>query len=235
MNDKVSTGTKVLDTLLNGGFEKGIITTLYGEAGSGKSNIMIISTMNSASYKKVAFVDTEGGFSVERASQISKDYKQILKNIIVVAPTSFEEQKKALEEIKTIVKHEKIALIAVDSIAMLYRLKRGSQEEISETNREMAEQLRTLSEIARKNDIPVVVTNQVYTSFKTGDVNMVGGDLLKYWSKCIIKLEKHNNAIRKATIIKHRSLPTNKSIYFEIVDSGLKEIKEPKKRFSLFN
>jgi len=235
MNDKVSTGTKVLDTLLNGGFEKGIITTFYGEAGSGKSNIMTIATMNAASYKKVIFVDTEGGFSIERAAQISKDYKKLLKNIIIIAPTSFEEQKKVLKEIKTIIEREKIALIAFDSIAMLYRLKLGSQEEISATNREMAEQLRTLSELARKNNIPVIVTNQVYTSFKTGDVAMVGGDLLKYWSKCIVKLEKYTSAIRKATVIKHRSIPTSRVAHFEIIDSGLKEIKEPKKKFSLFN
>ena len=44
---------------------------------------------------------------------------------------------------------------------------------------------------------------------------MVGGDILKYWSKCIIKLERYEND-RKATLVKHRSLPENLNFFFKI-------------------
>ena len=62
---------------------------------------------------------------------------------------------------------------------MLYRLELGeaitSKEEgrISEVNRKLAEQLRTLNEIARKENIPVIVTNQVYSLFTKEDENKV--------------------------------------------------------------
>ena len=44
--------------------------------------------------------------------------------------------------------------------------------------------------ITRKNKIPVIVTNQVYSSFDDKDkVNMVGGDILKYSSKTLVELK----------------------------------------------
>ena len=51
------------------------------------------------------------------------------------------------------------------------------------------------------------------------EVNIVGGDLLKYWSKCIIEL-KQEGSKRKAILLKHRSL-ANKEMSFEIKDAGI--------------
>ena len=101
-------------------------------------------------------------------------------------------------------------------------------------NRKLANQLRTLSEISRKQNIPVIVTNQVYSSFtqnkKDHDaerrVSMVGGDLLKYWSKCLIEIKKLNNDKRIATLKKHRSKAENKQLKFEIIDQGIKKDSE---------
>jgi DNA repair protein RadB len=52
---------------------------------------------------------------------------------------------------------------------------------------------------------------------------MVGGDILKYGSKCLIELQKVNSH-RKAIIRKHRSIPEGKEIEFKIVDNGLDQI-----------
>lgn len=240
MTDKISSGSQVIDPLLGGGFEKGIISTLYGPAGSGKSNIAMLTALVIASQgKKVVFIDTEGGFSMERIAQLEpKNHERLLKNILLLNPVSFEEQKKVFSKLRDAVNTEKVGLIIVDSIAMLYRLQKGSEEEIRTTNKELANQLALLSEIARKRNIPVVVTNQVYADFENkSNVHMVGGDLLKYWSKCIVKLEILESGTRKASIYKHRSLQEGKSVCFEIIESGLKEAQEPvkeKKKFSLF-
>jgi len=234
--DKVGTGAKVLDSLLDGGLERGIITTLFGPAGSGKSNISMITAVSMAEMgKKVVFIDTEHSLSAERIKQLKpQDYKQILKNMIILEPTNFEEQKKFFSDLREIMALEKPELIVVDSIVMLYRLQLGSEAEIHTTNMEMAHQLAILSELARKKNIPVLVTNQVYADFETkGNVKMVGGDLLKYWSKCIVKLEQIDG-VRKASIWKHRSMQAGKEVYFDINDAGLFEVPKPKKKFSLF-
>ena len=232
----VSTGAKVLDSLLDGGLERGIITTLFGPAGSGKSNIAMLSALSVAERgKKVVFVDTENSLSAERIKQLKpQGYKQIIKNMIILEPTNFEEQKKFFSELREIMSLEKPELIVVDSIVMLYRLQLGSEAEIHTTNIEMAHQLALLSELARKKNIPILVTNQVYADFENKrDVKMVGGDLLKYWSKCIIKLEPIDG-VRRASIWKHRSMQAGKEVYFDVNDAGLFEVPKPKKKFSLF-
>lgn len=240
MEQKISAGSYELNTFLHGGYETDIITTIYGPGGSGKSNLCIIITTSQARKgNKVIFIDTEGGFSTERFKQIHQGTKEeietALQNILLLKPTSFAEQEKAFDQMLKHVKKQTISLIIIDSIAMLYRLELGDaiqskdNEKISEVNRKLAKQLRALNEIARKQNIPIIVTNQVYSTFTQNpddqtierQVSMVGGDLLKYWSKCLIELKGYNNK-RKLILKKHRSLPV-KELAFEITKTGIRK------------
>ncbi|MBU2052673.1 MAG: DNA repair and recombination protein RadB [Nanoarchaeota archaeon] len=234
--NKISAGSFDFNKWLYGGYEKGVITMLAGTPGSGKTNLAILASCSQAKKgNKVIFVDTEGGFSVERVKQVvGENHQEILKNILLLEPTSFEEQKKAFASLLESVKKKHVSLIVVDGMAMLYRLELGDavktkdSENVREVNREMAKQMRLLAEISRKQNIAIIITNQVYGSFvseedwKKGvqkEMNIVGGDLLKYWSKCIIEL-KNNGGKRKAVLLKHRSLP-QKEMSFEIREKGV--------------
>ena len=242
---KISTGSTELDEFLDGGYENDVITTVYGPAGSGKSNLCMLAAAEQAKRgKKVIFIDTEGGFSVDRLRQIASD--DCLKNILVLKATGFSEQREIFNRIfeelvegKSYSKYLKgqgsmrkdIGLIIVDSIAMLYRLEMGNargegdESKINSINRHLAWQLKVLSEISRKKEIPIIVTNQVYSDFvkdqraEEKKVHMVGGDLLKYWSKCIIELRRDGDK-RKAILRKHRSLP-EKELGFYITAKGI--------------
>lgn len=244
---KISAGSYELNKFLFGGYETDIITTFYGPGGSGKTNMCMILTASQAKKgNKIIYIDTEGGFSIDRFKQLlftdedKKRTDEYLKNIFLLKPTSFDEQEKSFEQLLKHIKNENISLIVVDSIAMLYRLelgdaiKTGEDEKIREVNRKLARQLRILNEIARKQNIPVIVTNQVYSQFIAEEnnegeknlqqskiVSMVGGDLLKYWSKCLIEL-KQERGRRKLILRKHRSLP-EKELDFEITSTGIKK------------
>lgn len=237
--NKISAGSYDLNKWLLGGYEKDIITTIYGPAGSGKTNLCLLVAVSQAKKgNKVIYIDTEGGFSVDRVRQLVKeDVDKILQNIIILKPTNFSEQKKSFYKLLKELRNRKgIGLIIVDGMTMLYRLelaeaiKIKSEEEIRKINSMLAKQMRTLAEIARKNLIPVVITNQVYSEFlseeelRTGKerkVSMVGGDLLKYWSKCLIELNNERGR-RKAILRKHRSLP-KKELDFIITNYGIKK------------
>lgn len=235
MHGKVSSGCPVIDSLLNGGYDSDIITTIYGPAGSGKTNLCLFCAREVIKKgKKVIYVDTEGGFSVDRLQQIDPTYKDLLKNMIFLRPTKFSEQKRAFTKLKSLVETKKVGLIIIDSIAMLYRLELGKSDEVYEVNRELGKQIASLTEITRKEKIPVLITNQVYSNFDQRDqVNMVGGDLLKYGSKCLIELQITPDNKRRALIKKHRSLPEGKEITFEITQTAL--LSAPSKRgFRLF-
>ena len=235
--EKISTGSYDLNTWLYGGYERDIITMIAGPPGCGKTNFVILAACSQAKKgNKVIFVDTEGGFSVERIKQImgAENSENALKNIFLLKPTSFDEQKKDFLKLLNFVKKENVGLIVIDGMAMLYRLEVGEahnlkdDEKIKEINREIAKQMRMLAEISRKQNIPVLITNQVYMEFlseedfKKGverNTNLVGGDLFKYWSKCIIEL-KNDNGKRKAVLLKHRNMP-QKEIGFLIRDEGI--------------
>jgi DNA repair protein RadB len=228
METRISSGTTAIDWLLEGGYEKDAITTIYGPAGSGKTNLCLLCIANSIK-KKVIYIDSEGSFSISRFKQICPDYKEVMKRILFLNPTTFAEQKKAFELLKTMV-DDKIGLIVFDSVAMIYRLEIGKTKDVYSVNRELGIQIGILTEIARKKNIPVLITNQVYSDFEHKDkIKMVGGDLLKYQSKCLIELQKMDAGIRQAIIIKHRSLPEGKNILFKIIDTGIEEIEKEEK------
>ncbi len=223
--DKVSTGARFLDEFLHGGYDSDVITTIYGPSGAGKTNLCLLAAVQQAKNgKKVIFIDTEGGIAVERISQISDNSQDLLERIIFFNPVNFEEQKKLFETIRELV-NEHIGIIIVDSVSMLYRLELGKSEEVYEVNSSLGRQIAFLVEIARRKKIPVLITTQVYADFDNRDqVKIVGGDLLKYGSKCIIEVLKFQNS-RGLVLRKHRSLPENKECRFKIVQKGIEEVK----------
>ncbi|MEK6853515.1 MAG: DNA repair and recombination protein RadB [Nanoarchaeota archaeon] len=222
--DKVPTGAGFLDNLLEGGYDNDIITTIFGPAGAGKTNFCILAAVRMAeSGKKVLFVDTEGGIAVERIKQISSDHEKVLQRIFFFNPVTFAEQNEAFEKLNGLV-NESVGMIVVDSISMLYRLELGKNEEVYEVNSALGRQMAYLVEIARKKKIPVLITNQVYTDFDHRDeVKMVGGDLLRYGSKCLIELKTFHNC-RGLILRKHRSLPEGREARFRIVQKGMEEV-----------
>jgi DNA repair protein RadB len=230
--EKISTGSYDLNRWLYGGYERDIITMIAGPPGSGKTNFVILAACSQAKRgNKVLFVDTEGGFSIDRIKQITfENSDEVLKNILLLKPTTFDEQKEIISNLKSKLKDEAISLIIIDGMAMLYRLEIGdsNEEQKKDINRDVARQMKDLVEIARKQEIPIIITNQVYSQFvsdedfKKGiekETNIVGGDLFKYWSKCIIKLSNEDKK-RKAVLLKHRFLP-EKEMIFEIRNKGI--------------
>ena len=218
MEDRLKTGSETVDKFLGGGYEKSVITTIFGPSGTGKTTACLLSALSATNDSKVIFIDTEGGFSTERLKQLTPDYKKVLDRVFIMKPTTFLEQKHCIDSL-----HKKfpkgVGLIVCDTISALYRLERGDDNQ--GLNAELGKQLGKLLEISRKNSIPIILTNQVYADFddKT-KVKMVGGDIIHYNSKCLIELQALNRNKRKALLKKHRSLP-EKEIEFEIKEEGI--------------
>jgi len=221
----IDSGSECINQLLDGGYEKNIITTIYGPAGAGKTNLMLIALCNCISKGgKVLYVDTEGSFSVDRVNQILPNFSTMAKQVTFLRPYTFDEQKQAVVKVKETVEKDskEFSLIIIDSIAMLYRLEVGKTLDVQFVNKELGLQLGMLTEITRKYAIPILIANQVYSDFDNPNgIKMVGGDLLKYTSKCLIELKKGHHGLRVATLMKHRSLPEGREVAFRIVQGGI--------------
>ncbi len=209
-----------LDDLLGGGIESGIVTELYGEAGTGKTNICLQASREIASNGgKIAFIDTEG-VSFERIKQIcykpDYSYKDILQNLLFFNPHSLEEQE---QMINNALKIRDVKLITIDTINMLYRMKLEDDEEGA--TRSLVRQMTTLQLAARMRDIYIIVTGQVYST-EDGDVKPFAGKGMEHMAKTIVKLERVDEGKRRAVLIKHRSQPEGKYAVFSITSKGLK-------------
>jgi DNA repair protein RadB len=221
------TGSAVFDSLLQG-YEGGVLTTLYGPSGTGKTTVCLLACIAAVkSGKKVIFVDTEASFSTTRFQQLLQEpMEPFLDKIFLLRPMSFADQIKTIGKLRDLV-NDSIGLVVIDSISMLYRAELAKQEGIKSVNSELGLQLFYLNTLARKFMIPVLMTSQVYADFDAKDrVKVVGGDILKYGSKCLIEIEKYKT-LRKATVIKHRFIPENKSVLFEIKEKGFEAVELP--------
>ena len=224
--DKIKTGCESIDSLLGGGFERGCITEIYGEAGSGKTNVCLQTAINIAKVgKKVIYVDTEG-VSMERFRQLGGD-EEVAKNILFYQVYKFSQQREVIERIVRLLEQKSdIPLVIIDSLTEFYRAEWGVGEDTSSKRNSLAWQLSLLSSLARRKNIAVVVTNQVYMDTNTGELRPIGGHTLHHNAKTILHLKKIGNGYREALLVKHRSIEEGKSSRFVIKGDGLYGVRE---------
>jgi DNA repair protein RadB len=216
---KLSLGCKCLDGLLNGGVETGTITQIYGVSGAGKTSICLLLAYSTALYfGKVAYIDTEG-LSGERVRQIFQN-TSALKNVFLYDVFDFKQQGVAIKELAKLCEREAIKLIIVDSFTSLYRSELEDESRQIRMKRELISQLTFLLGLARKHNLAVVITNQMFTDVKSGKDKPLGGPSIDHLSKIIIAIEKINSQ-RRAMLVKHRSKAEGISCTFTITDKGI--------------
>ena len=221
--DHVPTGCVALDSLLGGGVETGCLTLFYGVAGSGKTNVCLQVARNVArDGKRVVYVDTEG-VSLDRLRQMCGDgFEAVLKQILFSEPYSNEEQERLIEKgLRMVEGADDFGLIVVDSATMHYRL--TLRHEDPEERRSLARQVARLLRVARKIEIAVVLTSQVYTDIDRDSIEPLGGHMLAHSCKTLVRLEKVGPALRRAVRVKHRHLAEGESIKFRLTERGVED------------
>lgn len=199
---RLSTGSTIINELTKG-YEIKELNLIYGEPATGKTTLALLASIAQAkNNKKVIYIDTENGFSLERITQLYPDIKSKIQNIIVLKPKNFEEQEKFILNLPK----NNIALIIIDTLGNFYRLK--LQEDQYQANKSIDNQLKYLKHL----QIPTIVINQVYSKMD-GTVNCVGGDMIRNLCKNQILLKKDPRTIHH----------NNQSLKFKITNEGIEK------------
>jgi len=101
----------------------------------------------------------------------------------------FDDQREAVRDAEELA--EEIELIVLDSATGFYRLERaGGDTEGGESLRKVAKQVTHLLSLARRHDIAVVITNQVFTDPDSDRDRALGGNTLNHWTGAIVRVDR---------------------------------------------
>jgi DNA repair protein RadB len=232
VTEPVPTGCETVDELLGGGFERGAVTQLYGPPASGKTNLALSAAIEvAAGGGSVLYIDTEG-LSVDRFEQLARarvgdeeDVEDLAARVVITDALDFAEQEEAVRDAADLAAG--VDLVVLDSATGFYRLERDDEDQ-GATLRKVAKQVTHLLSLARRHDLAVVVTNQVYSDpdSDSSRPRPLGGHTLTHWSGAVVRIERFRAGNRRATLEKHRSRAAGETARFRITDTGLEGVDE---------
>lgn len=155
----ISTGIAGLDNLLGGGIAPGLVTDIFGPAGSGKTQLALQICANAIG-KKIIYQDTTGSFRPERMLQIMRARgipEGFLENMIVARVTNTAEQARGLDRIREVGP----GLLVVDNVSDLFSFEYSRESSSLARHVMFMEYMHSLSMCCIKNRIPAVITNVV--------------------------------------------------------------------------
>lgn len=236
---KIKCGSEGFDEVMGGGFETGAITELFGEFGSGKTQVahqlavnIQTSTDEGGLGGKAIYIDTENTFRPERIIQMATktglDPDAVLKNIKIARAYNSDHQMLLSEKSEDLLKSGEYKLLIVDSLTAHFRAEFIGRGTLSERQQKLNKHMHTLLKLADMYNCCVIVTNQVMSkpNVMFGDpTQAIGGHVVGHSSTFRIYLRKGKKGSRVAKLVDSPNLPENECMFF-VNEGGLSDKEE---------
>lgn len=230
----ITTGSKDLNDLLGGGVETQAITEVFGEFGTGKSQLAHQLCVNVQLPEEkggldsgAIFIDTENTFRPQRIIQMAEglelDTAAVMKKIRVARAFNSSHQILLAEKSEELLRQGGIRLLVVDSLTASFRAEYIGRGTLAERQQLLNKHLRTLHEMADLYDVAVFVTNQVSARPDAffGDPNKpIGGHVLGHSATMRVYLRKSKKGQRIARLVDSPNLPEGEAI-FVVTEQGI--------------
>lgn len=232
----VSTGSEQLNNLFGGGIETQAVTEVFGEFGSGKTQLAHQLAVNvqrpveeGGLDGKAIYMDTENTFRPRRildmANSIGLESEEALKSIFVAKIHNTDQQLLMAEKAQEIVSEENVRLLVVDTLTSLFRAEYVGREALAERQQKLGRHLLTLHRVADLNNVAVLVTNQVQARpdvFLGDSTQPIGGHVLGHSATNRIYLRKSKGARRIARVVDSPELPEGEAVFI-ISPEGIRD------------
>lgn len=223
--DRLSTGIEEFDRVLGGGLVKGGVVILTAEPGTGKSTILLQTSVNVAKEnKKVLYISGEEneGQIESRAERLNIIEKSISKNgdsnVYIVSKSNLEEILKDINDVKP-------TLIIIDSLNTLYSSE--CPENSAGEKVQMKKCGQTLISYAKQNLVSLIFVGQ-----QTKKNELAGIREIEHAVDCVIYFESDKgSSLRIMRPSKNRFGNTDEIGLFEMREEGLISINNPSEIF----
>lgn len=233
---KLTSGTSAMDELLGGGFETQSICEVFGEFGSGKTQIghqLAVNTILPISQGglngEVFYIDTEDTFRPERIAQMAEavgmDPQDALDRIHVARAYNSAHQMLLVDEIKRMAKSIEVKLVIVDSLTSHFRAEYVGRGMLASRQQKLNKHLKELKQLSDVQNALILVTNQVMSNPAAlwGDpTKAIGGHIVGHASTFRLYLRKSKGGRRIARLIDSPNLPEGEAV-FTVTAEGLKD------------
>lgn len=233
---KLRSGAQSLDELLGGGFETQSICEVFGEFGSGKTQIghqLAVNTLLPADQGglggEVFYIDTEDTFRPERIAQMANgigiDPNEALERIHVARAYNSAHQMLLVDEIKRMSKSVDVKLIIVDSLTSHFRAEYVGRGMLATRQQKLNRHLKELKQLSDIFNAIVLVTNQVMSKPDAmwGDpTKAIGGHIVGHASTFRLYLRKSKGGRRVARLIDSPNLPEGDAV-ISVVEDGIRD------------
>jgi DNA repair protein RadA len=236
---KLTTGSKAIDQLLEGGFESGCISETYGQYGSSKTQIAHQLAVNvqlpvdkGGAGGIAVYIDTENTFRPERIIDMAKgiklDPQVALKNIKVARAFNSDHQMLLAEKIEDLIKNQglPVKLVIVDSLTAHFRSEFVGRGTLAERQQKLNKHMHVLAKLAFNYNVVVYVTNQVMAKPDTffGDpTEAIGGNVVGHNSTFRIYLRKGKKGTRVAKLVDAPNIADGEAA-FMVTQEGIKDV-----------
>lgn len=233
---KLTTCSKAFDELMGGGFETQAITELFGEFGSGKTQIIHQLAVSVQLPKEqggleghALIIDTENTFRPERIAQMARafelDPKKVLQNIHVARAFNSHHQILLVEKAKELAKEFPVRLLGVDSLTAHFRAEYLGRGALAERQQKLNKHLHDLQRFADLNNAVIAVTNQVSAKpdvFFGDATRPIGGHIVGHTATFRIYLRKSKGDKRICRLIDSPHLPDGEAV-ISVVEDGIRD------------
>ncbi len=231
----ISVGSQGFNDLIGGGIETQAMTEVFGEFGSGKSQIshelavtVQLPPEQGGLNGECVFIDTENTFRPERIDQIAAgfelDREEVLQNIHVARAFNSSHQILMADKINELIQRgNNIKLVIVDSLMAHFRAEYVGRESLAVRQQKLNQHLHSLQQIANTYNVAVFITNQVQAkpdSFFGSPTKAIGGHVLGHASTYRIWLKKGLAGKRIARLVDSPHLPEGECV-FKISNEGI--------------
>ena len=191
ISHKIPIGCPGFDRMLRGGFTRGEVALIYGEAATGKTTTVIQAAISSARHGfKVVYIDSDHSFTQQRFSQIAGGRSRDISELITLFfPETFSEQRRIVESLENYVT-AKLGMVIVDSISSLYRAAFSGADSIFNLNRDLSRQVAYLGELASSHHIICIITSQVHSRLTptAADIEPVARRTVFHFPRLILRI-----------------------------------------------